>query len=55
MIKQAIKDCFSFWYQLYDVLLNSDEHHIVSQEGWRILNTLNRRELKEFIDKNKIK
>lgn len=48
-----LKDCFSPWYQLYDFLFNSDEHHIVSKEGWRILNTLNREELKEFIEKHK--
>lgn len=40
---------------VFDELFNSDEHGIVSKKGLKFLNTLNRQELKEFIDKNKIK
>lgn len=48
-----LKTVFNLWYNLYDDLFNSDEHHIISKEGWEVLNTLNREELKEFIEKHK--
>ena len=46
-------DSIRLWYDIYDELVNSDEHHIVSKEGWKILQTLKGKELEEFIEKHK--
>jgi hypothetical protein len=46
-------DSIRLWYDIYDELVNSDEHYIVSKEGWKILQTLKGKELEEFIEKHK--
>lgn len=46
-------DSIPLWYGIYDELVNSDEHYIVSKEGWKILQTLKGKELEEFIEKHK--
>jgi len=52
-LRKVLLEPFRFWKYAIDEFFDGDQHHIVSKEGWRILNTLNSKELKEFIEKHK--